>query len=70
MIDIEIRSSLKKVREEKGMTVRKLEEISGISKSQINNIENNNTIPTIWVLEKIAHALNVDIKELYIVITN
>jgi transcriptional regulator with XRE-family HTH domain len=56
---------IKQVREAKGFTVRQLSELSGISKSQITRIENNQQIPSIETLCRVAHALEVDEKGLY-----
>ena len=56
---------LKDIRKSKGLSLRQLEEMTGISKSHLNNIELNDKEPTISVLVKIARALEVDIKELY-----
>lgn len=54
------------IRTERGVSLRELEELSGISKSTLNNIENNRTDPTITQLEKIAKALNLKIPDLVI----
>ena len=39
--------------------------MTGISKSHLNYIENNEKEPTISMMVRIAMALKVDIKELY-----
>jgi transcriptional regulator with XRE-family HTH domain len=49
----------------KNITLVKLEELTGISKSTINNIENEKTSPTLRQLEVIAQALNIRISDLY-----
>ena len=56
---------LKDIRESKGLSLRQLADMTGISKSHLNNIELNRKEPTISMLVKIALALEVDIKELY-----
>lgn len=53
-----MRILLWKKRTEKGYSVRKLSELSGISKSSINNIENNKVSPTIKTVEILAKALD------------
>lgn len=53
------------VRKERGITLVKLAEMTGISKSTLNNIENKKTSPTLDQLEKIAIALNVRVQDLY-----
>ena len=56
---------LKQVREEKNVTIKKLAEKSGVSKSHISDIENNYKMPSLVVMVKIAKALDVSIIELY-----
>lgn len=43
----------------------KLSQLTGISKSTLNNIENGRTSPTLRQLEVIAIALNVKITDLF-----
>lgn len=50
---------------EKNLTLRQLEQLTGISKSTLNMIENGLTSPTLWELERFAAALNVKISDLY-----
>lgn len=54
-----------KARTDKNLTLRQLEDLTGISKSTLNNIENGQTSPTLWQLEQIARALDVKISDLY-----
>ena len=49
----------------KGITLKQLEELSGISKTALNNIENRKTSPTLYQLEAIAKALDVRITDLF-----
>ncbi len=56
---------IKKVREEKGITLSKLCELTGMSKGHLSRIENGETMPTILTIERIAVALKVDSKKLY-----
>ena len=56
---------LRSVREKKGITLTKLAEKSGDSKTHINDIENYVKSPSLLVMVKLAKALNVDINELY-----
>lgn len=62
---LEIEYKLWKVRTDKGMSIRKLEKLSGVSKSTINNIENGCHDPTIRTLCMLAKALQVTPEELY-----
>ena len=67
--DVSIRISfgenLKKIRNEKGLTVRGLAELAGLSKSTIENIEQGRFGCSIDVQQKIAIGLGVHIKELF-----
>ena len=58
--------TLKKIREQKKISLRQLEYMSGVSKSQISAIENGNSMPTILILCQLAAALHVKPEELYI----
>lgn len=62
---VEIKILLKEVREKKGLSLRDLEKLSGISKSQISAIERGENMPTLYAICCIAAALGVDEKELY-----
>lgn len=48
-----------------GLTLVKLAELTGISKTTLNTIENGQTSPTLRQLEAIAKALLVDVRDLY-----
>lgn len=52
-------------RRNKKITLIKLSEASGISKSTLNNIENERVSPTMQQMENIAKALNMKITELF-----
>lgn len=52
-------------RRSKKITLIKLAEESGISKSTLNNIENERVSPTMKQMEAIAKALNMRITELF-----
>lgn len=52
-------------RNNKKVTLVKLSKITGISKSTLNNIENEKVSPTIAELEAIAKALGMKITELF-----
>lgn len=59
---------LKQVRQDKGVTLTKLSEKSGVSTSHISDIEKNFKMPSLIVMVKLAKALDVSITELYKVI--
>lgn len=52
-------------RNNKKLTLVKLSEMTGISKSTLNNIENEKVSPTLAELETIAKALNMKITDLF-----
>lgn len=52
-------------RQEANLSLRKLEELTNISKTTINEIENGNVSPNLDQLEKIAIVLNSKISNLY-----
>lgn len=59
---------LKQIRQEKGITLKKLSERSGVSTSHIGDIENNFKMPSLIVVVKLAKALDIEVTELYKVI--
>lgn len=52
-------------RNSKRISLIKLSEMTGISKSTLNNIENEKVSPTLMELEAIAKALNIRITDLF-----
>lgn len=58
--------NIKNVRKSKGISLRKLHNLTGISRSYLLDLETNRrTNPSMFVLETIANALNVNIKDLF-----
>ena len=55
------------LRTAKGYSLRALEELSGVSKTEINDIENGKTNPTIETLQLLAVALEVELSDLFTV---
>lgn len=53
------------IRSDKSLSLRQLERMSGISKTTLNDLEDEKRSPTLNQLEKIAIALNVKISDLY-----
>lgn len=53
------------LRTAKGYSLRELEELSGVSKTTINNIENGKANPTIETLLLLAKALDVELSALF-----
>lgn len=58
-MNVIIEMKIKEVRQEKGISVRKLSEMTGISKTYISDVENNHKIPTLYTLCIIAACLEV-----------
>ncbi|MEE9515978.1 MAG: cupin domain-containing protein [Candidatus Adiutricales bacterium] len=50
--------NIRRVREEKNMSMRRLAQFSKLSPTAIQKIENNKMVPSVVVMYKIAHALN------------
>ena len=53
------------VRQKRGLTLRQLEELTGIGKTTLNNIENGLVSPTLNQVEAIARALGVTMSDRY-----
>lgn len=53
------------LRQERGLTAERLAYENGVSKGYLSDIENGKKLPSLKMLEKIAKALKVDIKELF-----
>lgn len=62
---IKIDYHIYEIRTEKKMTLRDLSSVSGVSRSQIDRIENNQTHPTVLTLCYIADALGVNPCDLF-----
>lgn len=65
---MEIRYTLKEMMEERNLTYRQLEMLSGISKSELQRIAQNEVHPTLITMVQIANTLKIEIEDLYIVI--
>lgn len=52
-------------RHKRGITLKQLEEMTGIGKTTLNNIENGLVSPTLRQLEVIARALDVKMTDLF-----
>jgi transcriptional regulator with XRE-family HTH domain len=62
---IQISSRIKQIRLEKKITVQTLADKAQVSKGLISQIENNRTVPSLWVLMNIILALNLDFNEFF-----
>lgn len=59
---------VKNIRKSKNLTLEQLAERSGVSKTHINDVENENKEPGISVMVRLAKGLDVKITDLYKVI--
>lgn len=64
-MNVEVKYKIKQIRAEQGITLRELEKKSSVSKSELSNIERNNTDPTLKTLLMIALALKVNLTQLF-----
>ena len=53
-------------RNDKNITLKQLQDLTGITKTALNDIENGKKSPTLDQIEKIAKALDVKITDLFI----
>lgn len=60
-----MRITIWEVRTKKGISLKELEKRTGISKSALNNYENEKRQPNLLQLELIAKALDTSISNLY-----
>lgn len=58
--------NIKNIRRSKGISLNKLHEMTGVSRAYLFDLENNRRFnPTIFILQKIAEELEVNIKDLF-----
>ena len=58
--------NIKKIREKQNISIRKLSQLTGLSRTYLSNLENNKRVnPTLSSLSAIADVFNVDIKDLF-----
>lgn len=63
-----IKILIKEVRAQKNITLARLSEKTGISKTHINDIENSIKEPSFSIMVRLAKGLDVNLNELYKVI--
>jgi transcriptional regulator with XRE-family HTH domain len=61
MIEQQIACRMREIRKSKGLTLKRLGEMAGISRAMLSRLENNQCSPPIATLSKIAQALDVPI---------
>lgn len=64
-MDIEIKYNLYDERIKRGHTIRSLSQVSGVSKSNINDIENQRINPSVRAICMLAVALDTDPCDLF-----
>ncbi len=69
-MNFEVKYNIKTLRKKKGMTLRELEKNSGVSKSELSDIERNETDAKLTTLIMISLALKVNITDLFDIITH
>lgn len=57
--------NLRKIRKEKGISIERLSFISDVNKNYISDLERGSRNPTIIMLDRLAFALEVDIKNFF-----
>ncbi len=57
---------IRTIRKQKKISILKLSVDSGISRSHLFYIESKKTIPSLETLAKIAHAMNLQLKDFFI----
>ena len=56
---------IKEILSQKGMTLKELSQLSGITQSNLSNYLNGNISPTLDTLIKIANHLEIEVRELF-----
>ena len=64
-LSVNVGESLRKLREEKGISIRALATLSGLSANAISMIERNKTSPSVSTLYKLSDALNVPVTKFF-----
>lgn len=59
--EIDVSSKMRELRRSKGLSVKTLSELSGVSAGMISQIENGKVVPTIAIMWKLTQALEVGI---------
>ena len=56
--------NLRELRKQNNLSIYELERLSGVDKSTISRIENNEMIPTVLILCRLCNALHVTLNEM------
>ena len=60
-----MKNNLQKLRWEKNWSQLQLARESNVSRSVISDIENNNTVPSVFTALKLARALHVNVEDIF-----
>lgn len=63
-----IKFKIKEIRKSQKISLKQLSYKTGISITHLSDIENNNKMPSFIFIVLIAHALKVNIEEIYIIL--
>lgn len=58
---------IKQIRQRKNISLAELSAKSGVSKTEINDVENNKKKPSLQTVILLAQALEVNVEDLYVV---
>lgn len=61
----DIMNRLNEIRDARNLSLRELAKATGISKAQLNRIENGQSDPTLKTMCRIAKALNMKIEDIF-----
>jgi len=64
-ISVNVGISLRKIRQDKGISIRRLATLSGLSANAISMIERNKTSPSVSTLYKLSDALGVPVTKIF-----
>ena len=64
---MKIEMKIKELRQSKSMSLAELSAKSGVSKTEINDVENNKKKPMLQSIILLAQALDVKVEDLYVV---
>lgn len=62
-----IEMKIKQIRQRKNISLAELSAKSGVSKTEINDVENNKKKPSLQTVILLAQALEVNVEDLYVV---
>ncbi|MDH5159872.1 helix-turn-helix domain-containing protein [Heyndrickxia oleronia] len=65
MINVTVRCTLRDRRKAQGLSIRQLEAISGITRGNLSQFENNRKLPAIETAAKLAVILNCTLDDLF-----